>query len=465
MNQTQLIYPTLDLFLYDLAQGIGQSESEINQKRERFWRRIYRDDLNEKKLTEFQAREDALSSYIELLDTQRIERFKHPLDGFYYPVKLGDTYALQIDYSGKINDSEWDNLTEAEKLQNIKQTVLEHSQILPGEMGESWLFWAKVANQNHTPETLETLAEECYKNLEIFPKPNWKRDKKGQGTFKGITVFQIEKPDSTADGYNRNNFLLICLFPCEQNDAEIKATIGKLYRELIPLFQYRNKILWVYEQSRQLKDTLKQAAQTVQANFNVLSLQLTTSQLNLHNLQQNLIDNWSISHNYEASLTYLQEHALNLEINLKNYQKRVQSIAKQDANSDLSFLETFGDFAREKYLNQINTDYQLLSAGSKLLENSIKSITGITEIERTKNERIFNQTIAIASVGISTASLAATTITNQAEGIIKTILPVPASQPTPAVNLWASFGLSFLLSVGIGLFSAGLTWLFLNKRK
>jgi hypothetical protein len=411
MNQSQLIYPTLDLFLYDLAQGIGQSESEINQNQNRFWQRIYGEKITEKDLTEFQTRENTLSSYIELLDTQRIEHFKHPLDGFYYPVKLGDTYALQIDYSGKRNDSEWDNLPETEKLPSLKQTVLAHAHNLPGEIGESWLFWAKLASQNQTSQSLEALAEECYKNLNIFPKSNWKQDKKGQGKFKDITIFQLEKTDRNSDSNNPNNLLLICLFPSDKTDAEIKATLSKLYRDIIQLFYYRNKILWVYQQSRQLKDVLKQTAQIVQQNFNSLSLLLTTSQLNLQDLQQKLIDSWSISHNYEASLSYLQEHALNLKINLDNYQKRVQIMAEQDPNSDLTFLESFGDFAQEKYLNQINTDYQLLSAGAKLLENGLKTITGLTEIERTKNERTLNQTVAIAS-----ASPTKTLILNKCDG-------------------------------------------------
>lgn len=106
---------------------------------------------------------------------------------------------------------------------------------------------------------------------------------------------------------------------------------------------------------------------------------------------------------------------------------------------------------------------QILSAGLKPLETFIKTIEGIIEIEKTKNERTLNQTVAIASVGISTASLAAATLTEQAEGIVKGILPVPANFPTPALNYWASFGLAFLLSVVIGVGSAAITWGVLRK--
>jgi hypothetical protein len=73
--------------------------------------------------------------------------------------------------------------------------------------------------------------------------------------------------------------------------------------------------------------------------------------------------------------------------------------------------------------------------------------------------------VAIASVGISTASLAASTLTEQAEGIVKGIFPVPANSSTPALNYWISFALAFGLSVIIGVVSAVITWRVLPKRR
>jgi hypothetical protein len=40
-----LIYPTIDLFLYDLAEGLGQSDNAIAHNRENFWLRIYGDQI------------------------------------------------------------------------------------------------------------------------------------------------------------------------------------------------------------------------------------------------------------------------------------------------------------------------------------------------------------------------------------------------------------------------------------
>jgi len=517
---TQLIYPTVDLFLYDLGEGLGQSSDQVNQNRRRFWQRIYNNSLDEQKLASFQAREATFSNYIELLETQKIERFKHPLDGYYYgsipivqmyptsrgageqgsrgageqgsrgageridsnslislytriflqkrdapyyyPVKLGDTYAVQIDCSGKDNDPDWAQLPQPEQLRQLKEIVLEHKHQLPGEMGENWLIWGKLATPNQDP--LAT-AKECYSALRIVPQPRWQRDYKGQGMFQGATLFQLEQPDITPDGFNRNHHILICLFPYDKTDDELKEIISRFYLDLIQLFHYRNKVLWVYEQSRQLKTTLENGSGVVQKLVDCLPQRLSYSPLNLNQLQQDLAHALSISHHYQINLGYLQEQESNIKINAKNYKECVQDIAQLDANSDLAFLERFSELATDKYLNQVQMDYQILSAGLKPLETFIKTIEGIIEIERTKNERTLNQTVAIASVGISTASLAASTLTEQAEGIVKGILPVPANQPTPALNYLVSFVLALSLSVVIGVVSAAITWQVLPKAR
>jgi hypothetical protein len=460
MNSSpQLIYPTVDLFLYDLADGLGQSNEQIQENRRRFWQRIYQDSLRDQKLAELQDAEIPFDSYIELLGAEKIERFKYPLDGYYYPVKLGDTYALQIDCSGKENEPDGEQLSLEDKLGQIKDIILEHTHKIPGEMGENWLVWGKLAMANQDPKAT---AQDCYNALQLLPHAKWQRNYQGEGKFQGATCFELGQIDIIPDGLNRNQYILICLFAYDTTDAELKDIIGRLYRDLIPLFHYRNKIMWSYEQSRQLKRTLKDFSRVIQKLVDSLPDRLHASPLNLDELQQDLAHALSISYYYETGLGYLQEQASNLEINTQNYIKRVEAIAQLDPNSDLAFLKAFGEMATEKFLSHIHSDYQTLKAGLNPLETCIKTIAGIIEIEKTKNERTLNQTVAIASVGISTASLAASALTEQAEGIVKSILPVPANQPTPALNHWANFSLTFGLSVLIGIVSALITWRILD---
>jgi hypothetical protein len=69
MTNNLLIYPTIDLFLYQLAEGLGQSDSDIAENRRNLWEKIYGYKLDEQQLKEFQQREAKTSDYIPLFKT------------------------------------------------------------------------------------------------------------------------------------------------------------------------------------------------------------------------------------------------------------------------------------------------------------------------------------------------------------------------------------------------------------
>ncbi|WP_346293729.1 hypothetical protein [Sphaerothrix gracilis] len=458
----QLLYLTVDLFLYDLQDGLGSTLSTTDEGRRRFWQRIY-GEVGEEKLAALQEVENTFSNHIELLGAQggqRYQKLSDEINGYYYPVKLGDTYALQIDYSGRLNDPDWDQLSLREKLQQAKETVLEYTHQIRGDLGENWLLWGQLTDAN---QEAEAIAQDCYRALQITENPNWQRDRKGKGIFQGATLFEIERLDDTPDGVNRTMHAIICLFPHEQSKSEIQQTINQLYKNLIHLLHYRNKILWVYEQSRQLKIQLRTTSQRVEKIVNSLTQHIETSQLNLKQLQEDLATALTIFHYYETNLVYLREQMATITINTNNYKARIEQLKNLDPDNDFNFLCHFSEFAADQYIRTIKTEDEAFRAGSKPLENFIKTVEGIIDIEKAKNDRTFNRTVAIASVGISTASLAASTFGGQSEKIIQIWRPVPANQPTPALNLWLSFGLAFFLSVAIGLSGAFLTWLFLGK--
>ncbi|MGF1537772.1 MAG: hypothetical protein ACFB4J_15010 [Elainellaceae cyanobacterium] len=472
---TQVRYPTIDLFLYDLHDSLGASSKELHESRRRFWQRIYNGTLTEAKLSELQATEKTFASYVELLGDRRREPFSPEFDGYYYPVKLGDTYALQVDCSGRKDDPTWESLPLTTKLQQTKDIVLSHTHDTPGDMGQNWLIWGQLTEAEQDPEAI---AQECYEAANIISDANWRYDLKSQGCYKGAKLFELERRDYVPDGINQNHYVLVCLFPHDQTKRDIQKTLGQLYRNLIRIFYSRNKILWVYEQSRKLKLELKERSSTIKDIVGSLSNYVTAPVLDLKQLQVDLSRALKASHYYETSLSYLQEQVSTIQINTDNYNKRILELAKLDSDKDeqrareklddadgsLAFLQRFGDFAHHNYLSQIQVDYEALSAGLKPLDNFIQAVEGITEIEKAKNERTFNRTVAAASVGISAASLFASTYTGQAAEIVQTLRPFPANTPTPALNTWLTFGSAFLFSVIVGVCGAALTWYLLSNR-
>ena len=419
-----LDYPTVDLFLYDLYSGLGKNEEEIDRDRRRFWNRIYDETYIEQNIEQLKKNEQNFSHYIELLDA-RIQPFDAPLDGYYYPVKLGDTLALQIDCAGRNNDPEWEQLSLPEKLQELKKIVKivrGHTTKIPPKLGQNWLFWGKLA----TPEQkLEEMAKTCYETLEICDRANWKRDLKGQGQYRSATLYELEQPDTILDGQNLSHHLIICLFPHDKTEKEISSIIGQLYRDLIPLFHYRSKILWVYEKSRELKESLKKASREIQKIINSLSGHLDRKQLDLKLMQKDMGNALTISHYYETNLGDFQKQQVNIEINTDNYRERFDKMCDRDPTCNLEFLEKFGESAEDK-VQQIVMDSKALSAGVQPLNSFIQTVEGIIEIERTKNERILNNTIAIAGGGISFASLVASSIgQEESREIVEQLFGVP----------------------------------------
>ncbi|MGB5595981.1 MAG: hypothetical protein WBM62_18380, partial [Crocosphaera sp.] len=258
---THINYLTIDLFVYDLAESLGENDPEREKRCRRFWERIYPNITNEK-LARLKARENQISSFIKLLDPQEtfIPFPNKDLDGYYYPVKIGDTYGLQIDYSGKKNTPQENSLNLAEKLPQLKEIILEHIHDTRGQMGETWLIWGQLTQEN---EDIEKAAKDCYYFSDIVPQKNWKRDLKGQGNYNNVHLFELSQPDINPDGINQSYHLIICLFPANTSKTDRGKTIRKLQRNLIEIFSYRHKILWSYEQSRQLKRTLKSISTTV----------------------------------------------------------------------------------------------------------------------------------------------------------------------------------------------------------
>ncbi|MBE9128508.1 hypothetical protein IQ258_20635 [Coleofasciculus sp. LEGE 07081] len=89
---SQLIYPNLFCFVYDIKEGLGFNKEELRDAQANFAHRlphlsyVFKNDHN------FET------EYHELLPT-KIDKFTDQEDGYtgyYYPVRLNDTYGLLV---------------------------------------------------------------------------------------------------------------------------------------------------------------------------------------------------------------------------------------------------------------------------------------------------------------------------------------------------------------------------------
>ncbi|MEG3880622.1 hypothetical protein QT972_24990 [Microcoleus sp. herbarium7] len=434
-NENELIYPTVDLFVYDLADGIGQNDDKISQNRQQFWQKIYGDKISESQLETLKQAETETAEYIELLGDKKFAAFESPLDGYAYPVKIGDTYAAQFDLSGKIEPDEDKKFApkEIDCLEWLKQQVISRVNP-PATIGQSWLVWGQLTADDQ--DVLET-AKNCYSKLNIFPNSKWDRDLKSTKKFLNADFYELWLPPGDRGNIGQNYHVLICLFPYNNGKPirEINPTVAKLYVHLLRLFAFRNKVIWAYTQSRQLKADLKDAARTIQQIVTQLPNQVNAPKVDLQELQQSLVDSLTIFSVYANYISRLEEQENTIKTNLKNYKRRLETIGKEmgsDAEA-FKFMASFSDFAKEKYVWQVAADNRSLTAGLRLLENAIQTIEGIIEIERAKGDRALNVTIGVVGVGIGISGVYASTYASQIES--------PAS-PQKSMDVNAVFGLS-----------------------
>ncbi|MEI6445003.1 MAG: hypothetical protein WCO29_18215 [Nostocales cyanobacterium ELA583] len=164
----QIIYPSIDLFLYDLKDGLGEDETKVDKNCENFCRKIY-GDLDEKELQQkvgqFNKFKNFDATNIELLET-RTRSFSSPLDGYYYPLQVNDTYSLLVDYSGKLDangksNDQIQNLGD-EPFLKLKEDINQRVGQQTGTIGQTWLLWGKLTSHKTNVEI-----EEIPKNVTL----------------------------------------------------------------------------------------------------------------------------------------------------------------------------------------------------------------------------------------------------------------------------------------------------------
>ncbi|NEQ71561.1 MAG: hypothetical protein F6K21_39995, partial [Symploca sp. SIO2D2] len=367
-----IIYPTLDLFLYDLRNSVGAAQEELQTNRDFFQKKLP-EDLHEVLFQQDTVFED---DYLELLPN--IKEFQtsdepYPFQGYYYPVRLNDLYGLLLDCS--IN-----NQTEAQSTASFKEIKAEIEERLNHQsatIGKTWMISGWLPQPNPNPP--EHLAQACYKAL--MPGSNWERDLEGQGQFLGAAIFELSHyrliiPEETASpttiqSVQENQHVIIILYP-DRATAEKSA---QFYHHWLRLFSYRHKILWAYARSQFLKRTMKNRSTDLDQHRQSISQNQTNYQEK--KLRDTLVRAQDSIKNYTIELYQLEFQGGIIEINLSNYEKRLETINERSqaiVADNLSCFDKFIKLVTDKYLLQIAKDAENLKRILKLQEDTINVV-------------------------------------------------------------------------------------------
>ncbi len=404
---TDIINPTIDLFLYDLRNSLGDDEKDIEQKRQYFYQKFHQTVQEKLKQDEQENNQGIEVEYIHLLKSTYapLDPNSSGEDGYYYPVRLGDSYGLLLEVAAP--DTKTPEYF-AELREKFQQKLGENTATL----GQTWMLSTYLPNYSETtPEEIEKIAQQCYKA--IFPNEK-KIEFDGKGEFIGATIFEESdnslKQEIVKVG-NKETFtvvqtkhIIIAIYP---NQATFYK-LSKFYEDLMRLFYYHHKIVWAYGQTRILSIQIKDQFSQIQTKIE--SIEGNRQGNKLEEISDVLSQFQVIINQYTQNLNNLKFQQGTIEINLSNYDKRLQTLQKKAREkvtinkTEIAFFEEFSKLVNEKYLLQITRDLQNFDQGLKLLEGNINAIRSQVEIEKAKNDQNFQELISVVGTGVAVVS-------------------------------------------------------------
>lgn len=262
-----LVYPTVDLFLYDLRDALGHSTAQLEENRQSFFQKLPTNihfSIQEKD-EEIQVELEA--DFVELLGDKQITPLdlKSPdYEGYYYPVRLSDTYGLLVDCSIADRIA----LYPISSIKTLRNLIFQSINYQEANLGETWLVSGSLSKTT-APEQSEMIARECYQNL--IPNANWQNNLQGKGQILGGCIFELRQenfrklgsPVTIEDRIEDNHHVIIIIYP----DEVTAEKSGELIDDWLRLFCYRSKIIWAYNESRKIKTYLKK----ILLRFRILS--------------------------------------------------------------------------------------------------------------------------------------------------------------------------------------------------
>ncbi|MDJ0659229.1 MAG: hypothetical protein QNJ42_07020 [Crocosphaera sp.] len=378
---SDIIYPTIDLFVYDLQSSLNATEEENHERKVYFQSKL----PENTQLVD----SDIEIECLELLPNQKIADFTNKnknLEGYYYPVRFNDTYGLQIDCS--IN-----NLTEPQPVDSfaiIKAEIEATLQEKSATIGQTWMLSGCLPENSQ--KSSQEIAKFCY--TLFLENANFEQDlQERQGYLFEGEIFELSQYKPSQD---INLHIIIVIYP----NLQSMEKAANLYSDWLGLFSYKHKILFAYTQSRLIKKNLVKYYKKIEENKKNID---KNKKLNADKKIEAVED---ILENYTINLPKLNFQKQILDINLINYKTRLEIIKNKTLESDnLEFLNKFSNLSEEKYRVQIEKDYENMELALRLLESNINIIRSQIEAEKSKRDRNFQNLVTLVGTGTAIMAL------------------------------------------------------------
>ncbi|MEB3831055.1 hypothetical protein [Phormidium sp. CCY1219] len=316
-----------------------------------------------------------------------------------------------------------------EKLQTIGHSLVLSAVLESGTEGEIKEF-AKLAYQH------------------LIDNRGWKQEKEGVLWDGKIWQFWRSQPQQWQKIEPNSHLTLVFYRDRAQLDAGAKLLVN-YWR---PLWLSRDKILWAYRNSRQLKSTLV-------GDYNTLNFAHPLSELNLTELTEAI----ETQFRFKQGLNSVEINQTTIEIHLNNYDNYRETLiqnAQVNGPVKLDYLAEFSQQVQQTYLPQLQKDANSLRRCWDDIARLADTINSLLEIRQAHRDRTFQAVVGIFGIGLGTGGMVASASSNYVEDIKGISIGDTALDEMPFTRGWSD--LHFVL--GLSVFSgtlAGVVTLFI----
>jgi len=456
----RVFYPTLDLFSYSLAYGLGDDEAQARSRRAALIAFLGGCGLDAAALAEVRRRDRAVSSKPtdvlkerDLLDVGF--RFSEGMcfKGYVLPKRLNDCYALLLDCSIEDADTQvytLDNLLWLQRLQEVlipKQEAWAKDQAV---LGETWML-SLLVDELLSEADYAAIARSCAQTL--LPKIAADEMKCEQMAFLGGVLAVVAYFDMEL---GQVQHLFIGIY---RNRAQVHELGQHYYIQWLRLWHNKHKMMWAYRQGLGLKMRLLQAIPEIRRCRQDVQVEVR-SQRDLLRLEQALKVARDEQFKYAENLRLLLDQRNTIEINLSNYQHRLADIRRLSGDG-LGFFEQMIEDA-EQHLVQVQKNHDNLSPEMDLLDKLVAHIGVNIGLRKEQRDRRFIQRVEVFGVVFAVAAII---MGSSGDFPIKSIEQAQANPigqflavylSVPAA--WLDSGISIVLSLGISTLPILLWW-------
>ena len=483
----KIIYPSVDLFVYQLAFGLGADEDKTKANAKKFLAN-FPEELQEQAGTKIEVLEkqeklgilqsdltffcDRPKEEYPLPNSEKFQCKSYPLEGHYDAARLGDSYGFLLDASVEEEDkkeilklrstSSFGEALEplvAKKSGNLGKTCILYGYLPPGADAEvlAGSIYREFVQKQISQEEL------AKQNLskEEFLDWAWKLNQKQRGKFLGADFFVAWQPPQIWEDLPLYRGIYIILYPDPEPQLKILDEAAHFHENWLRLFWFQNKIFWARDQGRELKQKLEENFGKMRETaleikrINLGEGKPSVSDLDLQHLQSVLKNRSKTIANYALNLSLLEIQQTTLDTNLYNYRLCLEDLeakAKRTEETDLGVLRQFADIADRRYKTQLQKDYASLKPGLDALENLINPLNSIVDLEQAQRDRDFQANVETWGFGLAIAAVVAATFSPAVPTILKheksdrppEALAVETFVVATAVSLLAGFVARFL---------------------